>query len=435
MLRWAAALACALALCACGSIMGPTSITASRTFYNEVIHDTTSDQLLLNIVRAKNYEAPNFVDVAEADATVAFTGGVTGGATNIGAKPGTSGTSLFGTIGAVGGTATYGDSALVRYTPVQGFPLIQQVSSPILPESIVHMFDSDFALGSILEVSVDRLAPGYADNYLAQDRIIELDNYGAIVLSAEHNAPIANPRDGKGRPVERDPGNAAAVQALNLTLHNKALAPTAAFIRPSCSLPRQDLDAAGSVSRLWAGLAHLYGKSPATNLISLEGGVSGPGFFFTTRSAIGALKIAETDEFLLASPEYAREIRAYNQAAPCREEADKMFYFVPRPLTQDDVDQYWQQFFTDAQQTTIDEQLRWRTITRDLHRAFMIIEKSSSPPANAYVAIFKAGYWYSIDNDDDTSKANFSLLNEILTIQAVPQASPELQPSINVGGR
>jgi hypothetical protein len=51
-----------------------TSTTASRTFYNEVIHDTASEQLLLNIIRAKNYEAPNFVDVSEAAATVAFTG-------------------------------------------------------------------------------------------------------------------------------------------------------------------------------------------------------------------------------------------------------------------------------------------------------------------------------------------------------------------------
>lgn len=432
MLRWVA-LACALALCACGSVLGPTSITASRTFYNEVIHDTASEQLLLNIIRAKSYEAPNFLEVSEADTTVDFSGAVTGSSTGIGAKAGTTGETLAGNVGAVGGTVGYGDSALVRYTPVQGFPLIQQVSSPILPESIVHMFDSDFALGSILEISVDRLAPGYADNYLAQDRIIELDNYGAIVLSAEHNASVAKP-GGKGKS-GGDPGNAAAVQELNLTLHNNALAPTSSFIRASCPLPRQDLDGTGSVARLWGGLARLYGRSPASNLISLEGGVSGSGFFFTTRSAIGALKIAETDEFLVATPEQAAEIRALNQAAPCREEGNKMFYFVPRPLEQESVDEYWQDFFTDAQQTTINEQLRARTIDRDLHRAFLIIEKSDSPPANAYVAIARHGYWYSIDNDDQTSKANFALLNEILTIQAVPQQNQQLTPSINVGGR
>jgi hypothetical protein len=433
MLRWAA-FASALALCACGATMGPTSITASRTFYNEVIHDTSSEQLLLNIIRAKTYEAPNFVDVSEADTTVDFTGSVTGSSSGIGAKAGTTGGTLAGNVGAVGGTVAYGDSALVRYTPVQGFPLIQQVSSPILPESIVHMFDSDFALGSILEISVDRLAPGFADNYLAQDRIIELDNYGAIVLSAEHNAPIAKPGGGNGRP-ESDPGNAAAVQALNLTLHNNALAPTSSFIRATCPLPRQDLNASGSVNRLWGGLARLYGMSASRNLISLQGGVSGPGYFFTTRSAIGALKLAETDEFLVTSPDEAAQIRDYNRAAVCRQEGNKMFYFVPRPLTEEDVDQDWQQFFTDAQQTRIDEQLRSRTIDRDLHRAFIIIEKSSLPLGNAYVAVFRNGYWYSIDNDDETSKANFALLNEILTIQAVPAQNQQLQPSINVSGR
>ncbi len=89
-------------LSGCGSMTGPPSITASRTFYNEVIHDTSSEQLLLNIVRAKNYETPNFIDVSEADATVSFTSGVNGGLSGIGAVPGIHSTSA-GTIGRPGG--------------------------------------------------------------------------------------------------------------------------------------------------------------------------------------------------------------------------------------------------------------------------------------------------------------------------------------------
>jgi hypothetical protein len=57
------------------------------------------------------------------------------------------------------------------------------------------------------------------------------------------------------------------------------------------------------------------------------------------------------------------------------------------------------------------------------------------PPSNAYVAISRGGYWYSIRLDDRTSKNNFALLNEILTIQASPEKSPQLTPSISVGGR
>ncbi|HEY0146784.1 MAG TPA: hypothetical protein VGB93_11705, partial [Methylovirgula sp.] len=132
-------------LSGCGSMTGPPSITASRTFYNEVIHDTSSEQLLLNIVRAKNYETPNFIDVSEADATVSFTSGVNGGLSGIGAVPGihsTSAGTIAGQVGGVTGNFNYADSALVRYAPVQGYPLIQQASSPIAPVSIVHMFNS-----------------------------------------------------------------------------------------------------------------------------------------------------------------------------------------------------------------------------------------------------------------------------------------------------
>ncbi|HZV04626.1 MAG TPA: hypothetical protein VE999_06020 [Gemmataceae bacterium] len=375
-------------------------------------------------MRAKNYETANFMDVAEADATVAFSGSVTGGTSNIGARAGTSGATLAGQVGAVAGTVGYGDQALVRYTPVTGFPLIQQVSSPIAPESIVHMFDSDFPLGSILEMSVDRLTPGFADNYLAQDRIVLLDQYGAMVLSSQQTGPQ------KPRGRESSSEN----QELNLVLHNKALAPTASFTQ--CDVPDASADPGVNVTRLWTGLSSLYGISPSARLISLAGNAHG-GYFFRTRSAIGALKLAETPEIFIATPEQADEIIAANLAAPCRVGGGghlaNLFYFnEPGEGAQDSIDADWRNFLAQALETRIDNRLRQDTLNRDDRRIFILIERSSAPPSNAYVAIARGPYWYSIRLDDETSKANFALLNEILTIQAVPEQTPKLTPSINV---
>jgi hypothetical protein len=445
MLRWAA-LAGALALCACGSTMGPTSITASRTFYNEVIHDTASEQLLLNIIRAKNYETPNFVDVSEADATVAFTGSVTGTSSGIGAKAGTSGGTLAGNIGAVGGTFSYGDQALVRYSPVLGYPLIQQISSPIAPVSIVHMFDSDYPLGSILEMSVERLTPGYADYYLASDRMVLLDQYGSIVLTPQKTAPGRTKSRGKDPPGSGGGGDAENSQDLNIILQNQAPAPTSGFI-PNCEIPAADQNPASNVRRLWAGLENLYGRSATADVITLQGGTSGAGFFFRTRSAVGSLKLSETPEIYITSPEEANEIISYNNQAPCHivagEYVQNLFYFnsqLPGPSGENEpnaeaIENDWKAFFTEALQTRIDARLRNDTVARDSRRVFILIERTSLPPSNAYVAISRGGYWYSIRLDDRTSKNNFALLNEILTIQASPEKSPQLTPSISVGGR
>lgn len=436
MLRWGA-LACALALCGCGSVIGPTSITASRTFYNEVIHDTSSEQLLLNIVRAKNYETPNFVDVSEADTTVDFAGSVTGGASNIGGKPGPTGGTLYGTIGTVGGTAAYGDSALVRYAPVLGYPLIQQVSSPIAPDSIVHLFDSDFPLASILEMSVDRLTPGYADYYLASDRMILLDQYGSIVLTAAHvsAARWKGHKDSSG-----EPQNAGNDQDLNIILQSRAPAPTFSFLRNECTL--QSENPAMNVKNLWAGLVRLYGETPTAKLLSLQGDASGGAYFFRTRSAVGALKLATTPEVYITTPEEADQIISYNKSAECRlnggeQNLGNLFYFNSRLSGADGpspeaIEEDWEHFFTQALQTNIDDAVRRDTAERDGRRVFILIERTSSPPSNAYVAISRGGYWYSIRRDDETSKNNFALLNEILTIQAVPEKTPALTPTIPV---
>ncbi|MEJ0051158.1 MAG: hypothetical protein WDN02_08130 [Methylovirgula sp.] len=424
-------------LSGCGSMTGPPSITASRTFYNEVIHDTSSEQLLLNIVRAKNYETPNFIDVSEADATVSFTSGVNGGLSGIGAVPGihsTSAGTIAGQVGGVTGNFNYADSALVRYAPVQGYPLIQQVSSPIAPVSIVHMFNSDFGLADVLEFSVDRLAPGYTDNYVAQDRMVMLDQFGAIVLAAgaeeEGSGGGKRHRGSAAAGPSRDSAEDSSTQNLNVILHPGSLHPSGFIAGRDCTFAEQSPDAA--VTKLWSGLRQLY-RGSAANMITLRGAATSD-FFFTTRSAIGALKEGEVDTIHFATPEEAAEIRALNNAAPCRINAN-IFYFNPPAdkRTPDEVNIMWSSYLADALVPRVDQDIRARTIWRDTHRAFIIVEQGPGVPQNAYVAVNKRGTWYWIDNDDLVSKANFGLLNEIVTIQAVPETRQPLTPSISVG--
>ena len=67
-------------------------------------------------------------------------------------------------------------------------------------------------------------------------------------------------------------------------------------------------------------------------------------------------------------------------------------------------------------------------------RRYILIIVSDTPPANAYVAYFDHGAWYSIDGEDEISQKNFDLISLLMTMMAVPSATPPLSPTINVGG-
>ncbi|HEY3798210.1 MAG TPA: hypothetical protein VGL58_07635 [Caulobacteraceae bacterium] len=73
-------------------------------------------------------------------------------------------------------------------------------------------------------------------------------------------------------------------------------------------------------------------------------------------------------------------------------------------------------------------------------RRFLLIVESTDSPGNALpgVPIFttwrSGGRWYSIANDDETTKKNFALVSELLTIMAVPNQTGQPQPTVDVGG-
>jgi hypothetical protein len=168
-------------VCSCTTV-GPLSIETGRTTYNEVIQQTAEQQTLLNIVRVSNHESPLFMDVSEVDAATTLVGGVSGGESGIGALANPKSTTA--PVGAVTGTVSYSEAPTVRYLPLSGQPLIQQISTPIRVDSLVNAFNSDWPLATILSFGVDRITPNYLDYYPAVNALVELDDYGALVLSA-----------------------------------------------------------------------------------------------------------------------------------------------------------------------------------------------------------------------------------------------------------
>ncbi len=177
----ALALGAAGALSGC-QLLGPESISYGRLNYNNVIQETAKEQVFENIVRVHKREPTLFVDVTEVDASVTAQASAGGSIAGIGGKaPATEG---------VTAGLTYSESPVVRYFPLLGQPLVQQVSSPITADSLAYLFDSNWAVPAVMQLSVDRMTPRFSDYGAALNAIIALDNYDALVIAAYPSAAL-----------------------------------------------------------------------------------------------------------------------------------------------------------------------------------------------------------------------------------------------------
>jgi hypothetical protein len=212
-----ACLVTSLALAACQQI-GPDSLGVGRQRYNDAIHETSRQQLFANLIRIANGEWPLFMDVTEVDAAEALQGSLTGGASGIGGKSalqgagpaavtgvtttGTTGSLLSkiigSAVGSIGGTVGYQESPTIRYQPLVGNALIQQISTPMTAESIANLITSDWPFLPLLDLTTDSLTPQYEDNWAALNAIAALyEDYGALTITAgpsDANKAVDNPK-------------------------------------------------------------------------------------------------------------------------------------------------------------------------------------------------------------------------------------------------
>lgn len=171
------------------SIIGPTEIITSRGVYNSVIQETTKQQMFMNIVRVSQHEPTLFMDVTEVDAAMSAQAAFSAAKTGIGSHHGTTGATLAGAVGAITGSMVAQESPTVRYQPLQGQPLVQQIGSPITVDSIGKLYDSEWRIGVILGLAVDRITQSFVDSPAIIGAIDALDDYGVIGLVAARSTP------------------------------------------------------------------------------------------------------------------------------------------------------------------------------------------------------------------------------------------------------
>lgn len=149
-MRRTAPLAILAALLAGCSVSGPTSIRTSRTNYNEAIASTSSEQLLLNLVRLRYRDVPLFLEVSSV--TTTFGVEVAGGVRSSPLPP------EWDTL-SIDGALRLSERPSVTYVPLQGEDFVRKLMTPLATETLGLMYHSGWSLERMLKVCVRRLGP------------------------------------------------------------------------------------------------------------------------------------------------------------------------------------------------------------------------------------------------------------------------------------
>ena len=380
-----------LALPGCTRI-GQISIESERNEYNDVIRSTASEQLLGNIVRASFFETPSFFDVIEVDHAKSLQGNVQGGSANIGAILG---------LGSLTSTLSATDSPILKYQPPSSAAFIAQTLNPIPLSSLAKFVNSNANLVPLLAFTINRWTPRFNEYDEAIDLVDALDEYGAIDFETRSDGKLA---------LMRRPDGLLTRKAA-LATNDKSL---------NC------LPANGSalVSSLWLRLSAALGQVGAAPIILKSPEAKAQGSVVLTRTALGSLRTAEVHDVAFLDAAEASKVVERNKNATC---FNREYYYLDDEINGRQLEEEWESRFDLLKNHGAADDFRiighWR--------ALMIIGVTDLKPSSAYVTIKRGTKWYSIDEADAVSKMNFSLLGNILIVQAQVPQQPPTQTVIN----
>jgi len=139
-------------LAGCANTRGPKLVENSHIGYNKAIKQVMSEELLLNVVRRRYAEAPQFVQVSSISTTIETS---VDGSTSFGWDRGGSSDSLrFANIGGDAG-ASFSDTPTVTITPLSGEAITGPLTKRMSYKSIGKLADSGYRADIVMALMVD----------------------------------------------------------------------------------------------------------------------------------------------------------------------------------------------------------------------------------------------------------------------------------------
>lgn len=170
--------------------LGPKAMKAGRADWNAVLHDTTDEQLLANLVRLRYRDRPYFLEVTAVTTQYSFV-------------PGASASAGFGsgdvdTTGSIGAGVEYSEVPTVSYVPLQGDDFARRLLTPVSLEALFLLGNSGWSIDRLLRLCIQRIngipnaitasgptpdiAPEYSDFHRVTSRMRELQLSGDLSL-------------------------------------------------------------------------------------------------------------------------------------------------------------------------------------------------------------------------------------------------------------
>jgi hypothetical protein len=137
----------------CASI-GPGSVPRDRVNYANAIADSWREQMLLNIVKLRYFDAPAFMEVSSVIGSYTLQGGINAQGRVYGRTTTSTSREPLASLGISG---SYADHPTITYTPITGRKYIDSLLRPIPPEAIFAMIQGGHAADFILGLSVEAI--------------------------------------------------------------------------------------------------------------------------------------------------------------------------------------------------------------------------------------------------------------------------------------
>jgi hypothetical protein len=423
--HWLASMIAILAgVTGCANTRGPQLVLNSHIAYNKAVSQVISEELLLNIVRRRYLEAPQFVTVTSILTNIGMSANVGASASVDNASPGPVGSGVgvgtfsrsresagnlfdFGSLGVSGGV-TFSDSPTITLTPLQGDELAGALTARVSPAVVAKLADSGYLIDGLLGLLVQNFAgvrgpqaglgdafqggsPEYAEligciSRLLQERKLTIgtfrwhDPYSVITytgdqIAPEHQISAIALGGGVGRYQSFDGGKSF--------YFTEKLMAAAMWIDEEA---RETADGRRVIELLNLEpnpLRRTWKLSPSRVFdgpdLNWESGEPRSEVRLLMRSFYGVL------DFL----SYAVEV------PPEDERVGRVF----------------------SKQAYLDAVRETRAV--DVAKHFKV-HWSSKPPKNAYVAVEHHGVWFYIDEGDLRSKRSFNALYDLFNLEIAP---------------
>jgi hypothetical protein len=126
------------------STIGPQLVLNSHVEYNKAVEQVIKEELLLNIVRRRYYEAPQFLTISSINSTMGISAGLSAGAA-----------SSFGGSQNAAGNVGYSDSPTITFTPRQGHEILGPLTSRMSVGTLAMMANAGYRFDFLLALTAE----------------------------------------------------------------------------------------------------------------------------------------------------------------------------------------------------------------------------------------------------------------------------------------